>query len=178
MFNTALPVILKFEGGYVNDPDDRGGATNKGITQATYDAYRKSVNLDLRPVKEIEDVEVAFIYERDYWNNAKCDVIDQTKPKTALVLFDAAVNHGVGTATRMLQRVINTRLVDGIIGRQTLRDLSAFTDLQVASALIEARRQLYGKIVANNPSQQKFLRSWMWRLNKLEKLIAPTQTNV
>ena len=57
-FAQALPVILKHEGGYVTDPVDRGGATNFGVTQATYDAWRASVREKVRPVKEITTDEV------------------------------------------------------------------------------------------------------------------------
>lgn len=67
-FDDCLSHILKFEGGFVDHPADKGGATNKGITQAVYDAYRQT---NRRSVKFIEDNEVRDIYQSNYWFPAK-----------------------------------------------------------------------------------------------------------
>lgn len=173
MFNDALPHILRFEGGYVNDPDDPGGATNKGVTQAVYDAHRRAKKQSLQPVRNISDDEVAEIYKRDYWDNAKCNEIVQTKPNTALIHFDSAVNCGVVQANKLLQRAIHTKIVDGIIGRQTLCDLSIYTDTQVCIALLREREQFYVRLVEKKPVLKKFIKSWMWRLRKLKQITLP-----
>ena len=51
LFKKALAFVLKWEGGFVNDPDDKGGATNKGITQTTYNSYLKSKKQKTKSVK-------------------------------------------------------------------------------------------------------------------------------
>ena len=61
-FELALNFVLEREGGYVNDPDDKGGATNKGITQNTYNSWLKSVGKPAKDVKNITDAEVKEIY--------------------------------------------------------------------------------------------------------------------
>lgn len=100
LFKKALTFVLIREGGYVNDPNDPGGATNKGITQKTYDAWRKARGLKTQPVKAITDSEVKEIYYKNYWLAAKCD---KMTPKFAVACFDTAVNMGVSTVKPLLE---------------------------------------------------------------------------
>lgn len=100
LFNKALHFVLNSEGGYVNDPDDHGGATNKGIIQGTYDAYRKSHNKHVQSVKNISDAEVSDIYYNNYWLKANCH---KMTPVFAVIAFDTAVNMGVGRVKEFLK---------------------------------------------------------------------------
>jgi len=161
-FQKALPVILKAEGGYVNDPADRGGATNKGITQKTYDAWRASMRQAVRPVKEITDAEVALIYEKRYWLEGRCEALVWP---VSLIHFDACVNHGPGRASRMLQEAAGVQ-VDGKVGPKTLAAANA-NPLAVGKAYIEERAAFY-KLLAMSASQAKFLKGWLKRLEHLE----------
>lgn len=122
MFEEALKQVLKWEGGYVNDPRDPGGATAYGITTATYDAWRRKQGQATRPVSEIERREVEAIYWQQYWLRAGCDQLDP--PALALVVFDAAVNSGVGAALKWLQdtrdwREFNSLRLDFLTGLST-----------------------------------------------------------
>ena len=94
-------VLLK-EGGYVNDIDDKGGETNKGITHTTYDFYRKSKGLPTRNVRFITDEEVHDIYYNEYYKASGADKIDD--PRLAMFVFDTAINHGLSTAKLLLKR--------------------------------------------------------------------------
>ena len=85
-----LRITLKHEGGFSDHPADPGGATMRGITQRTYDSYRKRRGLPLRPVREIEEAELQDIY-RGIWDSENCDSLP---PALALNHFDATVNHG------------------------------------------------------------------------------------
>lgn len=96
-FRAALAFVLSWEGGYVDHPDDPGGATNQGITQATYDAWRASQGLAERSVKALTEDERDTIYWGRYWQGAGCELLDAPE---ALVAFDAAVHSGVGMALR------------------------------------------------------------------------------
>lgn len=100
MFERALRFVLKWEGGYSNHPQDPGGATNFGITQRTYDSWRKSKGLPTRDVRDINREEVAQIYREWYWNPLD---IEGQNPALQLIAFDSAVNHGVGKAKEFLQ---------------------------------------------------------------------------
>ena len=66
-FRAALPFVLRWEGGFVHHPDDPGGATNQGVTQRVYDAWRAGEGLGQRSVRLIDDDEVRAIYETGYW---------------------------------------------------------------------------------------------------------------
>ena len=72
IFKKALKFVLDREGGYVNNPNDRGGATNKGITQNTYNAYLKGIGRASCDVRNITDAEVEKIYYSRYWLSANC----------------------------------------------------------------------------------------------------------
>src|SRR5271157_5529665 len=94
-FQACLAVTLEWEGGYSNDAHDPGGATNKGIIQREYDAWRDAQKLPRRGVLHIGDAEVSTIYRDEYWTKAGCDALPGGFD---LAVFDAAVNNGVNRA--------------------------------------------------------------------------------
>lgn len=110
-FDEALHIILRFEGGYVNDPEDPGGETNHGITIAVARA-----NGYMGDMLDIPDDVVRDIYRFGYWDACQCDRIPW--PLSALV-FDSAVNQGATAAIKMLQRTLGV-VDDGVIGQKTL----------------------------------------------------------
>lgn len=116
----SLARVLAHEGGYVNHPKDPGGATNRGVTQRVYDAYRDRKKLARRSVRAINADEVAEIYTRQYWNAVRGDELP-----TGLdyAMFDYAVNSGPRRAAQDLQRELGVT-VDGIIGQVTLAAVS------------------------------------------------------
>lgn len=99
IFKTALNFVLVREGGFVNDPNDKGGATNKGITQGTYNNYLSKKGQASKLVKNITNEEVEDIYYSMYWLPAGCE---KMTPKFAVVCFDTAVNMGVGRVKEFL----------------------------------------------------------------------------
>jgi lysozyme family protein len=163
--------VLKWEGGVSNDPADRGGLTKWGVTQATYDRYRKAKGLPLQSVVKMTEPEMREIYWRFYWQPVKGD---EFAYPLALAVFDTGVNMGVGTAIKLLQRAINDLLpqakwiaVDGVLGEQTLRAAKSLDPKRLALQLCARREERYRAIVRANPTQQKFLRGWLNRLNDL-----------
>lgn len=167
MFDHAFTFVLDREGGYVDHPLDKGGATNMGITQRSYNAWRSSQTLPIKAVKEITVDEVEQIYRQSYWINGRCDDIAWTHPDTATVHFDACVNHGLNRAARMLQEAIGTVKVDGIIGPKTMGALLDMSDANIAQNYIGHRYHFYHRIVRSNPSQLVFLRGWIARIRHL-----------
>lgn len=158
-FERALPLILRLEGGRVDNPDDRGGRTNYGITQATYDRWRTAQRLPKADVWEITPQEVQAIYAADYWTAACCDRLAWP---AALVHFDGAVNHGVRQATLFMQRALNVK-DDGIIGPVTLAAMEGADPDRLAEAILWLRLRLYFDLSAK-PGQLQFLRGWLRRL--------------
>lgn len=114
-FARALKLVLKYEGGYVNHPKDPGGATNKGITIAT---FRRFVNPKgtVDDLKRITDAQVATVYRKQYWNAVKGDDLPDG---VDFAVFDFAVNSGPARAAKYLQKVLKVAQ-DGQIGPATI----------------------------------------------------------
>jgi len=125
-FDLELPLILKSEGGFVNNPHDPGGATNYGITQRVYDAFRKTSGQSGRPVsvRYISSTDVALIYRQQYWNAVRGD---ETPTGIDYCLFDEAVNSGPVKSIIDLQTALKVK-ADGQFGMVTLGALLAVND--------------------------------------------------
>lgn len=160
-FDTLVARVLKHEGGYINHPSDRGGATNLGVTQTVYDGWRKGQNLPARDVAKITDKEAIAIYYGLYWLPAKC--ADIPGPLRH-IHFDSAVNHGVRRAALLLQDAADVFPRDGIIGTQTLAAVRAAYPPVLLARYIAARYRFYGSIVQNDRSQLVFMAGWMRRM--------------
>ncbi|SFT67239.1 Lysozyme family protein [Pseudovibrio denitrificans] len=115
-FKNCYPKLRRHEGGFVNHPDDPGGATNKGITQATYDWWLKLAGLPRRSVRHITDAEVAEIYREQYWNKCRADDLPWG---IDYATFDGAVNSGPKRGVKWLQKAIGAG-VDGVAGNETV----------------------------------------------------------
>lgn len=168
MFSDNLKHILIYEGGYVNNKNDPGGATNFGITQRTYDSYTH------KDVRDITPEEVSKIYEQGYWLAAKCDKIDSFMPITALCHFDCAVNQGADTACRLIQRAINIEggnlVVDGILGSKTFTTMAGLFDSQLCKSYLQIRKDRYDGLVVARPNMKEFISSWYHRLDSIAKI--------
>ena len=115
-FQRSLDAVLRTEGGYNDDPQDSGGATNFGVTQNVYDAYRTKSALPHQSVRYINQIEVAAIYKSQYWDLINGDNLPEGLD---YAVFDFAVNSGVGRAARFLQAVVGVPQ-NGAIGPTTL----------------------------------------------------------
>ncbi len=164
IFEHALKHVLEMEGGWTEDPYDPGGPTNFGITLATFGAHRRvqieasTIGELKQALRQITSTEVQLIYQQRYWTTAKADVLP---PALALMHFDAAVNHGVGTAARILQECVGVA-VDGEIGPQTL-DACAHTPIyELLQRYAEARRARYRAL----GHFWRFGRGWLARVER------------
>ena len=134
-FARSLPRILVYEGGKVDNPKDPGGRTNKGITQATYNAYARSKGWPVtRDVFDIPDADVSAIYETMYWDTIQGDKLP---PGLDFAVFDGAVNSGCGRSVMWLQAALGDAYkgqIDGQIGDKTLQAIADFggTDALIA----------------------------------------------
>ena len=128
-FSEIINEILKAEGGYVDDPDDKGGATNYGVTQATFSAFvGRDVSKD--EIKDMSEGDAIDCNENMFWNKNKLDNFLETLRH---IYFDMNVNMGSRNAGKIIQRSINTKNndnaldVDGIVGSGTLSHIDAIT---------------------------------------------------
>lgn len=163
----ALAFTLREEGGYVDNPNDSGGATDHGITQATYDDYRDGQKAQHQDVKLITDAEVEAIYEYMYWNPAKCPFLPS---HLGICHFDWAVNHGISGAIKTLQQALGIE-ADGIWGPQSAAAVTAAGDLETCRTYNALRRQWYKQRVVEKPSQEEFLAGWLKRVDKLDSYL-------
>lgn len=162
-FDIALAHVLEMEGGYSDDPHDPGGPTNKGITLSVYARWigeriePATRGRLLSQLKGIADTMVREIYETRYWVPADCA---RMPPALALLHFDTAVNHGVGTAIRMLQEAVGAN-VDGEVGPQTRASIAGKPLAETLVAYAEIRRERYRGLA----HFWRFGRGWMRRVD-------------
>ncbi len=157
-YSDALKLVLQFEGGFTDDPDDRGGATNLGIIQTEYDAYRRRKKAAPQSVRSITMAEASEIYQRQYWNPVHAE---ELPAPVDLILFDSAVNCGVSRAAKWLQAILGVPQ-DGVIGLHTLDAAETFIEKRGAEELgrrlLARRNAFYDKIGVG--TQKKFLHGW------------------
>nr|DAJ23970.1 MAG TPA: Lysozyme [Caudoviricetes sp.] len=115
-FQQIFDRLIGHEGGYVNDLQDPGGETNWGVTKRTAQANGYTGNM-----KTMTRQQAYEIYRRAFWLRYNCE---QMPDAVAYQFFDAAVNHGFGNASRMLQRAVGV-LDDGIIGKYSLEAINS-----------------------------------------------------
>jgi len=166
-FTDCLSIICDAEGGYVDDPLDRGGATNCGITTQTYHNWLTHHGLPLKDVRDLTEEEEGAIYQDSYWTSNLPIGLD-------LLVFDSAVQHGKNRAIRWLQGIIGVA-TDGVIGPKTMYRLNAYVLQYTLPVLIahyiEKRRQFYAAIITSDPTQARFKRGWENRMTKLEGIL-------
>lgn len=175
-FQAAYRRTLNFEGGLSNDPDDHGGLTKYGITQATWSAYCKATGRAVSSVSRITHEDAEAVYERNYWHAAGLDRIEGRVPQTVLnEIYDAGVNCGIGASAKFAQAAYNLiatdgmqRLaVDGKIGPLSARAIAEICERYKDAYLAALRGQRYAHYVAiveRTNSQRKFIRGWLKRL--------------
>ena len=158
-FLTALQLTLKWEGG-AGHPQDLGGTIQYGITQATFDAYRRRLGLPPKSVLDITPDEVEQVYLQMYWKPSASDLM--VLP-LAVVHFDTAVNFSVRASVEFLQEAIGGLAVDGRFGPQTQAALEANNNFSTAQRYCQARIDYRHQRVQASPSQEIFLEGWLRR---------------
>lgn len=122
-FQPALIKVLRYEGGYDDNPHDPGGATNMGITLKNLSEWRGHV-VTKQDVRDLSFDEAAQIYKAEYWDKCQCNKLPSGVDFT---IFDFAVNSGPGRAAKYLQRIVGVN-PDGIIGMTTLKAVKREND--------------------------------------------------
>lgn len=161
--------ILRREGGFVNNPDDRGGATNMGITIGTLSRWMGQ-EATAAEVQALDEGTAREIYRSDYFFRPHLDKLPEGLQP---FMFDSSVHHGQAGAVRMLQRTLRKAghpvAVDGVVGPQTTaaaHDALGRLGPAFQAMLVDERRQRFVEIAAADPSQKQFLPGW---LNRLEE---------
>ena len=149
-FKDYIELILKDEGGYVNDPSDSGGETKYGISKRAYP------NLN---ISKLSKEDAIAIYKRDYWNKSKCESLPYN---LRYIHLDTSINMWISTAIKLLQKAAKIN-IDGIIGPQTIEESKKVT----LQNYIDERRKKYEEIIKNNPKNIKFKKGWLSRIQRI-----------
>lgn len=172
-FTSAMEVVFKHEGGYVNDPNDPGGETNMGITKSTLDrAYNQGI-VSHNSSRDLTQEEAAEIYRKFYWEPSNADKMPEP---LATIYFDTVVLCGQGRGGILLQRALNNMgqsvIVDGAVGPQTLESLNAQlqTPEDVANfcnMFCDLRQEFHNSDV----NAKYYLAGWTNRVNELREMV-------
>jgi len=165
--NKYLPLLFKWEGGYVNDPADSGGPTNQGVTLKTWQAYGYDKTgdgvideADLKRIRQEEIVE--YILRPHYWNRWRADEI--RSQAIANILVDWVWCSGKYGIT--FPQAILSVPKDGIVGTKTLAAVNNYPDQEALFEKIkQTRRAYFNMICIDRPANKRFLKGWLNRLN-------------
>lgn len=161
--NKLSPIIRKWEGGYVNDKDDRGGATNMGITISTWRAvgYDKDNDgdIDEQDIKLLSPDDFTKVL-RKYWDRWQADKINNQS--VANILVDWVWGSGKWGII-IPQRILKLN-DDGIVGGFTLNAVNSADSKWLFTEIFIAREKFLQNIVDKDSSQKKFYKGWMNRL--------------
>jgi len=163
-WESAFAHVIQSEGGYVNDPHDKGGETNLGVTRIAWGEYLGRAIMD-GEMHALTVEAVKPFYKRQYWDRCRCDDLPAG---VDYAVFDFAVNAGTGMAAKFLQRAVDTK-DDGAIGAGTLAATSNHQPSQVLERFSDQKEAFYQGIVSRHPEQSKFLKGWLSRVEAVEK---------
>lgn len=160
--------ILRWEGGFVNDPLDRGGATHMGVNLSTWQqvGYDKNLDgtIDIDDLRALTPEEViGWVLKPHYWDRWQADQI--RNQSLANILVDwvwASGIHGI----KIPQRILGVT-PDGIVGTKTLTALNQASPQPLFEQIHQARLDFVDQIVRRNPSQARFLQGWKNRINDI-----------
>ena len=164
--NKTIAFIQKWEGGFVDNPIDKGGPTNKGITLSTFTRYCLDKNRPLPKVedlKNISDRDWKAIFLHNYWNKWQGNLIEDDDVCTMLVDW---VWHSGRWGIIIPQRLLGVKQ-DGIVGVKTLDAVNSQDQEYFLETLREVRIEFCRDIVRRSPRQEIFLKGWINRINDI-----------
>lgn len=158
-----VPFILRWEGGFVDHPLDKGGATNKGVTWNTFKG--RYPNGTIEDLKSITDQQWMEIFKDGYWNPCQGNLIDSQS--VANIIVDWAWASGTRTVIRKIQGMLGVR-EDGVVGRVTLNAINNRDPRELFYEIKQARLDFIEAIIKRNPSQSVFRNGWINRIKSIE----------
>jgi lysozyme family protein len=156
-FKECLDLVLKSEGGWVNNPADPGGETNLGVTKRVWEEY---VGHPVKTMKDLSKDDVAPMYELKYWRPCYCEVLPRGLD---FVVFSMGVNAGPGRSIKLLQQSIGC-VPDGVIGPRTRELISSSNGANLIAKFSETRREYYRSL-----GKPMFEKGWLARVDREEE---------
>lgn len=156
------PFILKWEGGFVYDKDDLGGATNMGVTLATYRSVFGSKKT-AKDLKRMTRVQWGVIFKKFYWDKWEADNIkDQNVANILVDWLWCSGSYGI----KIPQRVLGVS-VDGIVGSKTITAINEKDGRELFDTIKQERKDFIDRICQTRPQNRKFKKGWLNRINSL-----------
>ncbi|MDJ1480283.1 glycosyl hydrolase 108 family protein [Cytophagaceae bacterium YF14B1] len=181
LFEIWYKIVERWEGGYVNDPKDRGGETYKGVTKKFNSTWKGWVIIERYKAEYLkktgkalprnwfapkEDTELELLVQqaakKSFWDVFKADQIKDQN--VANILVDFGWHSGTGTATKLLQGALNIPKT-GVFNEYVLTVINNTDGKKLFLAIQKARLDLFDSLVKRDPNQQKFLKGWQNRVN-------------
>lgn len=179
-FKKVSKIVLRNEGGFVDDPDDAGGATNMGIAWPTWQQFAK-IDLGVEPtlenLKSLTEDQAEIIYRKRYWEpKGFCSIDD---PRVALMIYDWTITSG--KAVREVQQVLSSKfgkavVADNAMGSATIAAINGVEDQdELISEIARSRKDYYRSLTFNRDgsrnSNQKFLNGWLNRVDRCLEIV-------
>ena len=162
-FEQALPIILREEGGFSNDPADPGGITNLGVTKRVWEAWTHNPASE-SDMRSLTVSQVAPLYRAQYWNALDADSLP---PAIALCVFDFGVNAGVARAARLLQSMVGV-LQDGHVGPNTGAALNNWVSVHSIAEVVRQYQVARVAFYKSLPTFSHFGAGWINRCTAIE----------
>lgn len=169
-FNKAFQLMIANEGGYVNDPDDPGGETYKGIARKIFSKWEGWTKVDMLkkqanfPTNLDADTElqqnVSDFYQVTFWDKMNGDQINNQE--VASSIFDFGVNAGIETSASLAQKVVGVD-VDGSIGKNTVAKLNIYDPELFVYKFAVFKTNRYREIIKKRPTSSKYFAGWVAR---------------
>ncbi|BAX79039.1 glycoside hydrolase family 108 protein [Labilibaculum antarcticum] len=180
-FIKSYTITEKMEGGYSNNPNDKGKETYCGISRVAFPDWKGWAFIDKQAHPIQNNAKFSFLskdveqfYRTEFWKKLSCGLMTQD---VANQLYDYAVNSGKIRAVKSLQTVLNSKGafldVDGLIGLKTLNALKRFDSSDIAKALFVERENFINKLIVSQPY---FRRAWLNRLSYLRSFLTVQNT--
>ncbi len=170
LFDLSIPTVLRREGGFVNDPNDPGGATNYGVSlrwlkaQGLFDELviedGDLTHDQVMVIRKMTQSDATAFYRQYWWDKYNYGAI--LPQMVATKILDMAVNLGAPRAHRMVQNAVNVTQ-DGVIGPKTLTLINSLNSMTLILNLQALQAQFYRNLVAANPARAEFLNGWLNR---------------
>ena len=160
-----IKFFTKWEGGYADVDGDRGGATNRGITLATFKSYY-GANKTAKDLKNMSNTQWLYIFKNGFYDKIKCSKVKNENIQ--LIWCDWFWGSRVW-AIKKVQQLLHLN-DDGIVGDKTINAINNQNPKTLFLQIKAERAEFYNNIVKNHPEQKKFLKGWINRLNDISYL--------
>lgn len=155
----AFQMVLKHEGGFVNDPRDPGGMTNLGVTKKVWEGF-VGRTVDEAEMRALTPDLVKPLYKKNYWDKIKGD---QLPSGVDYASYDLAVNSGTSRAAKYLQQIAGVP-ADGIIGPKSLEAILSCDPQETVDALCDMRLDFLQRL----PTWGAFGKGWGRRVEEVK----------